>query len=484
MRVRAQTKMEQLEQPYRPTWESLQRVTVPQWYRDGKFGIFIHWGPYAVPAFGGEWYPRMMYMQGSREYDHHIATYGPQATFGYKDFIPLFGAQQFDATAWAQLFAASGARFVVPVAEHHDGFAMYDTALNPWNAVAMGPKRDVIGELATAIRAHGMIFGVSSHRAEHWFFFNRGRLFDSDVNDPRYDSLYGPAQPEPPDWAVVDSPEQPDEAFLEDWLARCIELVDRYQPQLVWFDWWIIHERFKPYTQRFAAHYYNRGVEWGKGVAINYKYDAFAPGSAVYDIERGQVRDVSADFWQNDTSVAKNAWGYTDAQDYKTAADLIGDLIDVVSKNGALLLNIGPKADGTIPAHEQYLLREIGAWLRVNGEAIYATTPWHIYGEGPTAVAEGAFSDTARAPFGGQDIRYTRNDRTVYALVLAWPGATAVLPALGVARGLIGTIASVDLLGHDGALEWVHADDGLIVSLPHRPVGPYALTLKIRTAST
>jgi len=470
------------EHPYTPDWESLQRIGVPAWYRDGKFGIFIHWGPYAVPAFGGEWYPRMMYMQGSKEFAHHIATYGPHASFGYKDFIPQFRAQQFDATAWAQLFAASGARFVVPVAEHHDGFAMYDTALNPWNAVAMGPKRDVIGELAAAIRAHGMIFGVSSHRAEHWFFFNRGRAFDSDVNDPTYDTLYGPAKPEPPDWAVVDSPEQPDDAFLEDWLARCIELVDRYQPQLVWFDWWIIHQAFKPYTKRFAAHYYNRALEWQKGVAINYKYDAFAPGSAVYDIERGQVTDISPSFWQNDTSVAKNAWGYTDAQDYKTPAHLIGDLIDVVSKNGALLLNIGPKADGTIPEHEQFLLREIGSWLRVNGEAIYNSTPWQIYGEGPTTVADGAFSDTNRDAFGGNDIRYTRNDRTVYALVMAWPGTHAVIPALGTAQGHIERFASVQLLGYDGALSWEQRPDALVVTLPAKPVGSYAITFKIHPA--
>ena len=470
------------ELPYRPEWESLQSIGVPAWYRDGKFGIFIHWGPYAVPAFGGEWYPRMMYMQGSKEFNHHVATYGPQSRFGYKDFIPQFRAPQFDATAWAQLFAAAGARFVVPVAEHHDGFAMYETALNPWNAVAMGPKRDIIGELAAAIRAHGMVFGVSSHRAEHWFFFNRGRLFDSDVNDPANDALYGPAQPEPPDWAVRDSPEQPDDAFLQDWLARCIELVDRYQPQLFWFDWWILHERFKPYSKRFAAHYYNRAVEWQKGVAINYKYDAYAPGSAVYDIERGQITDISPEFWQNDTSVAKNAWGYTDAQDYKTPAHLIGDLIDVVSKNGALLLNIGPKADGTIPAHEQYLLREIGAWLRVNGEAIYNSSPWHIYGEGPTTVADGAFSDTNRDAFGGQDIRYTRNDRTVYAIVMAWPGADAVLPALGMARGLMGTVRSVDLLGFDGSVQWTHSADAMTVHLPAQPVGSYAITIRIRTA--
>ena len=466
---------------YHPEWPSLQQVGVPAWYRDGKFGIFIHWGPYAVPAFGGEWYPRQMYLEGSDEFRHHRETYGPQDVFGYKDFIPLFTGARFDPDAWAQLFAAAGARFVVPVAEHHDGFAMYETNLTRWNSVAMGPRRDVIGELSRAVRAHGMVFGLSSHRAEHWFFFNRGRLFPSDVQDPAYADLYGPAQPEPPDWQLADSVEAPDDAFLADWYARCVELVDRYQPQLFWFDWWILHQCFEPHLRRFAAYYYNRGLDWQKGVAINYKYEAFAPGSAVYDIERGQVTDIFPRFWQNDTSVATNSWGYTDAQDYKTPAHLIGDLIDVVSKNGALLLNIGPKADGTIPEHEQYLLREIGAWLRVNGAAIYDTTPWQIYGEGPTVVADGAFSDTKRTPFGPQDFRYTCNDRTVYAIVMAWPGAQAILPALGRAAGRVKAIRAVSLLGYDAAVEWERRDAALVVNMPAHPIGAYAVVIKLIT---
>ena len=172
--------------PFSPNWSSLQQYHVPAWYREGKFGIFIHWGPYCVPAFGSEWYPRQMYTPGTTEYEHHLATYGSHASFGYKDFIPQFRAEHFDANQWAELIAIAGARFVVPVAEHHDGFAMYDTALSRWNAKQMGPKRDIIGELSVAIRRHGMVFGLSSHRAEHWFFFEHGRTFASDVNDPAY----------------------------------------------------------------------------------------------------------------------------------------------------------------------------------------------------------------------------------------------------------------------------------------------------------
>jgi len=466
--------------PFAPNWESLQQYQVPAWYREGKFGIFIHWGPYCVPAFGSEWYPRNMYTPGSNEFAHHVATYGPQSQFGYKDFIPLFKAEQFDANQWAELFAIAGARFVVPVAEHHDGFAMYETALNRWNAVQMGPKRDIIGELAQAIRRHNMVFGLSSHRAEHYFFFEKGKLFDSDVNDPEYADLYGPAAVSPPDWHELNSPERPDEAFIDDWMARNIELIDKYQPQLFWFDWWIQHKAWEPALQQFAAYYYNRAAQWGKGVAVNYKYEAFAQGSAVFDIERGQVTDIYPHFWQNDTSVAKNAWGYTDAQDYKTPTNLIGDLIDVVSKNGALLLNIGPKADGTIPAHEVYLLHEIGAWLRINGEAIYATTPWQIYGEGPTQVADGAFSDTNRSDFTGQDVRFTTRGDTLYAIVMAWPGPQVRIPALGSASGRHPGITSVELIGNDYAVQWQQQADALVVAMPANPIGKYAVVLRIR----
>ncbi|MBS1245749.1 MAG: Alpha-L-fucosidase, partial [Chloroflexi bacterium] len=215
------------EGPFQASWESLARYTIPTWYQDGKFGIFIHWGVYSVPAFGNEWYPRNMYVQGSDEFKHHVETYGSQSQFGYKDFIPQLTADKFDADHWAELFNKSGARYIVPVAEHHDGFAMYDCAFSEWNVVKMGPRRDIIGELAAAARKQGLTFGVSSHRAEHCWFFNGGMTFDSDVQDPRYTSFYGPAQPKEM---------QPDRAFLEDWLMRTCELVDKYQPQLVWFD--------------------------------------------------------------------------------------------------------------------------------------------------------------------------------------------------------------------------------------------------------
>lgn len=464
---------------FKASWDSLQSYQVPTWYVDGKFGIFIHWGVYAVPAFKNEWYPRNMYIQGTPEFEHHIATYGPQIAFGYKDFIPQLTAARFDADAWAELFKAAGARFVVPVAEHHDGFQMYDSALSEWNAARLGPKRDIVGELAAATRRHGMVFGVSSHRAEHCWFFDGGMQFESDVQDPRYAGLYGPAQPAPSDHR--DPLEaQPSQAFLEDWLARSCELVDMYQPQLIWFDWWIENAAFEPYLRRFAAYYYNRAAEWGRGVAINHKYAAFPENAAVFDIERGQVAAIYPRFWQNDTSVSKNSWGYVSNQEYKSVDSIVDDLVDVVSKNGALLLNIGPRPDGTIPEPEQRILREIGAWLAINGEAIYDTRPWRVFGEGPTEVSEGAFTDTKRAAFTGQDIRFTANGDTLYAIALAWPGAQLTIRALGRAAGLWpGEVTQIELLGHAGALAWTRGDDGLAIELPVEAPCEHAFVFKI-----
>ncbi len=456
---------------FEPNWESLKAYTVPQWYEDGKFGIFIHWGVYAVPAFGNEWYPRNMYEQDRPEFNHHVETYGPQTEFGYKDFIPQFTAEKYDPQQWAQLFRESGARFVVPVAEHHDGFAMYDCSFSEWTAVIMGPRRDLIGELAAAVRQHGMVFGLSSHRAEHWWFFSGGREFPSDVQDPRYAGLYGPANPKET---------QPDEAFLNDWLARTRELVDKYRPQLVWFDWWIEEPAFAPYLQQFAAYYYNRGEEWPQGVAINYKHQAFADGTAVYDIERGQLAGLREQFWQTDTSVSKNSWGYVEPQDYKTACSIIGDLVDIVSKNGALLLNIGPRPDGTIPEPEEAILRDIGRWLAVNGEAIYGTRPWTVFGEGPTQVIEGSFKDTERQPFTSQDIRFTTRENTLYAICLDWPEGSVTITSLGEDSPLkMDMIADIHLLGSPTALAWSQGSNGLTIRTPLERPCDHAYSFKI-----
>ena len=470
--------------PFSADWPSLSDYTVPKWYEDAKFGLFIHWGVYSVPAFGNEWYPRHMYVRGTPEFAHHVKTYGPQSRFGYKDFIPLFKAEKYDPAAWASLFRRSGARFVVPVAEHHDGFAMYATALSKWSAAKMGPKRDLIGDLAKAVRQEGLVLGLSSHRAEHWWFFGAGREFASDVRRGRHEDLYGPAHPLANHHESREhrkSLPMPDAAFLGDWLARSCELVDLYRPELVWFDWWIQHIAFDPYLRKFAAYYYNRAAQWKRGVAINYKNDAFPEGSAVFDVERGQLKGIRNLFWQTDTAVSKNSWGYTENQDYKTATSLIHDLIDIVSKNGALLLNIGPRPDGTIPEPEQKLLEEIGAWLQLNGEAIYGTRPWKTFGEGPTEIVEGTFNNVKRAAFTAQDIRFTRKGKTLYALVLGWPahGKLSIHTLAEGAKDAPATIRHIELLGHPAKLSWKRDKKALTITLPREKPCPHASVFKL-----
>jgi len=466
--------------PFSESWDSLANFKTPEWYLDGKFGIFIHWGVYSVPAFGNEWYPRNMYRAGTPEFKHHVANYGAHSTFGYKDFIPMFRAEKFDAADWARLLRDSGAKFVVPVAEHHDGFPMYDTRYSEWSAAKMGPRRDIIGQLASAIRKEGLVFGLSSHRAEHWWFFGPGMGFDSDVRDPRFAGLYAPAK----DQKKAESQEEPpDQAFLDDWLLRTAELVDKYQPQLVWFDWWIAQPAFQPNLKKFAAYYYNRGKEWNRGVAINYKKhggESFPDSAGVLDIERGQLAQIRPFFWQNDTSISNNSWGYVKQQDYKTADSIIDDLIDIVSKNGALLLNIGPKPDGTIPDQERAILLEIGQWLRLNGEAIYGTRPWKVFGEGPTKVVEGSFADTKRGAFTGEDIRFTAKAGKIYALILADPGEQVKIRSLGGSAQLVtGEPANIRLLGHNEKLTWVSGGDALTVKLPATKPGKHAFVLEI-----
>ena len=400
-----------------------------------------------------------MYVKGTKEFEHHILTYGPHAKFGYKDFIPKFTAKKFDAGNWADLFRRAGARYVIPVAEHHDGFAMYDTALSHWNAVRMGPKRDVVGELAEAVRSRGMIFGVSNHRAEHWWFMNGGRDYDSDINDPAYADFYGPAE------SMANTPTK---EFKDDWLARCCELVDKYRPQIFYFDTWAERPPLKPYLRHFAAYYYNRAVQWQQGVAINYKNDMFAPNTAVIDIERGQLAEINPHFWQTDTAVGNKSWCYIRDEEYKSPEAIIANLADIVSKNGTLLLNIGPKPDGTIADPDRDILLRIGAWLAVNGEAIYGTRPWKIFGEGPTEVPEGHFMDTKRAEFTAQDIRFTTRGRNIlYAICLGRPVGEVLIRSLGSNIKLYADrISNVRIVGADSPAVWSREADGLRVRLP------------------
>jgi alpha-L-fucosidase len=473
--------------PFEPTWDSLRQYQVPDWFRNAKFGIFIHWGLYSVPAFDNEWYSRNMYQIGSPAYLHHQQTWGHQSKFGYKDFIPLFTAKHFDADQWATLFKQSGARYVVPVAEHHDGFAMYDSALTPWNAAQMGPRRDIIGELAAAVRKQDMAFGVSYHRAEHWWFFDGGLKFDSDVRDPANASFYGPPVLAPQtnsfgsdEWTSRDWQPRPDAKFLDDWLARCCELVDLYQPQLLYFDWWIEQIVFQPYLQKFAAYYYNRAAEWDKGVVLTNKFGAFPEGTALYDLERGTLNQLREDYWQTDSSVSYKSWCYIEDDEFKSTTTLVHDLVDAVSKNANFLLNVGPKADGTFSDEVVQLLNGIGQWLEINGEAIYDTRHWHVFGEGVTTQVEGHMREREQTAYTARDIRYTQRDGAVYAICLGWPGESVNFQALGTGSLLSGeNIESIKILGTDEPLTWSQSESGLFVTTPTEQAGDHAYTFKI-----
>jgi len=480
--------------PFRPDWESLQNYKAPEWYRDAKFGIFIHWGVYSVPAFGSEWYPRMMYVEGSEEYKHHLATYGEQDKFGYKDFIPLFHAQNFDPAAWARLFKEAGAKYVVPVFEHHDGFAMYDSGVSDWTAARMGPHRDLMGDLAKAVRAEGLHLGASSHRVEHNFFLGPARAIPSDVNDPQYAAFYGPAHrrienragtPLDDDFTFVSS------AWADDWLARSAEIVQKYHPEVMYFDWWIGHAAVRANLARFAAFYYNTTLKNGGPVGvINYKDFAMQENSAVLDVERGQLAAIRPLYWQTDTSVSEKSWGYIQNDTFKSPEFVIHQLVDIVSKNGNLLLNIGPRSDGTIPEEVQGVLRDVGAWLSINGEAIYGTRPWQSFGEGPTKVVEGTFHDTDTKPYTAEDFRFTKKGDVLYAIELSWPAnREAVIHSLGTkalaaqaaeSLPVRSKVANVVLLGPNAKLAFEQRDDGLHLQLPEQNPGKYAYAFRIQ----
>jgi alpha-L-fucosidase len=452
-----------------PSWDSLQKHPVPAWPADAKFGICVVWGVYSVPAFDNEWYPRNMYIEDHEVYRHHAATYGEPAVFGYKDFIPRFTAEQFDAEAWADLMVRAGARFGGLVAEHQDGFSMWDSRINRWNAAAMGPRRDVVGELTGAIRGRNLKVLTSFHHAGniHGYYPEKEGW---DTMDPQYGDLYGKFT----DPALA----------LGRWLGKVQEVVDQYQPDQIWFDSGL-GRIADEYRRRMAAYYYGRQAALGQEGILSCNTDELPEGAGIRNMEQVQMERPAPFLWQTEQSIAENTRCYTDSMRLRTAGELIRGLINVVSKNGILLLSICPKADGSIPSDQQDLLREIGDWLKINGEAIYGSRPWVIHGEGPN-LNSGGRSGSERADesirFTNQDIRFTAKGDVFYLIVLDWPSREVVPESLKVRS--LGPESNITMLGFSKKLDYeIHPGRELHVAIPalqpeERPCR-YAYVLKM-----
>lgn len=458
--------------PYQPTWESLkQNYRVPAWFYEAKFGLFMHWGLYAVPAHHNEWYEKHMYA-GDRAW--HQEHWGPQDKFGYKDFIPLFTAERFNADDWARLFKKSGARFVVPTAQHHDNFALWDSQLTPFNAKAMGPHRDLIGELAKAVRAQGLKFGVSNHGIENFQFINPApdlaatlKVEQADLYDPKWADFYH----------VADRSDAACERFLVNWFERNVELIDKYQPDMLWFDNGVDQRYLDPLKLRVAAYYYNRGAQWGKAVSISTKKAAYAPSNSnlqtigsIIDFEKIGARSpagIRPGAWQVDHPIG-STWGYTSDMKISGPGAIVAALADTVSKNGTLLLNLSPRADGTIPEEQRQTLLGVGEWVEVNGEAIYGTHAWTTFGVG------GNRGDA------GPHVRFTVKGDALYAIIFGEPGGgeTTLTPVAKV-PGVPGDVTRVSMLGGPANLTFSRNEQGLTVKLPATSPSKIAYTLKI-----
>lgn len=451
---------------FKDNWESLSQFQIPSWYREQRFGLFVHWGVFSVPACESEWYPRLMYKKGTKSNLHHTRTYGRDVE--YRHLIERFKPEKFDADQWAELFKRSGARYVMPVGEHHDGVKLYESDLNQWNMKALN-GRDYMAELHAACDRAGLGFLMSNHRAEHYWFFNGARKFypNSEVARNEYPDLYGPAYM-PPSGNIdkTDKEISPSREYLEDWLASACEMIDRNRPLGVYFDWWIQKNEFRPYVKKFLAYYYNRGLEWGKEVCVFYKWGAIFDGCAVFDVERGQINGVAQKLWQNDTSIAKNSWGYTEGNAFKTADEILRNMIEVIAKNGCYMLNVGPKADGTICREERDVLCKIGDWLTVNGEAIYGANPFEVCAFEGRQTANGAFKENKK--FTDKDFCFTTKPGKIYIFPMGEKLRSRIrVRSLRHANegGIRYQIQSVHILGEQTQLPYTQSEKYLEIDL-------------------
>lgn len=479
---------------YEPTWPSVDRhVAAPEWFQDAKFGVYWHWGAFTTPEYGSEWYGRDMYRPDSREHRHHTETYGDPVEWGYERFIdggvdragnhvqfaPKLKSRggKFDPDEWMRIVKDSGAKFAGPVAEHHDGFSMWDSRVNEWNSVAKGPRLDLLHLFAKSVRAHGLKLLVSMHHA-----FNYNGFFDfaPPQTDPSLRKLYG---------------QLPRAEQDELWLAKLKEVVDRARPDVLWQDFSLNSPGYcfnsgpcavgEQQRLEFLAHYYNQAEKWGKDVVATYKHfdHGFTNKGQVEDYERGGPADIVTPYWLTDDAISSSSWSYTRGIGYYSSTQMIHALVDRVSKGGNMLLNISPTLEGVIPDGQRAVLADIGTYLRRHGESIYSTRAWSSYGEGPTRMGGGSFV----APKIGtaKDIRFTRDkaERVLYATVLAWPGAELTITTLSAKRADVTGLRRVELLGAPNPLTYRQDQDGLRVALPpEKPFESPAYVVKLTFA--
>ena len=454
--------------PFKPEWASLKAHKNPEWFRDAKFGIYTHWGPVTVGSENcpspGQYYGRDMYDRTKPEFEFHKQTFGDQSKFGYKDLIPLFKAEKFDANEWAELFARAGAKFAGPVAVHHDNFAMWDSQVTPWNAAKMGPHRDVVGELGSAIKARGMKFVSTFHHAYAWGYFDHS--FEFDGADPKNAKLYSTMHEQ--------GSYTPTEEYRVQWLGMVNEVVEKYQPDMIWFDYEWTGFINSQYQRRMFADYYNWAAKNHRESLVGIKNDKVLRFTGLLDIECGREDRVTSYPWLTDTVLAN--WFNHKGTPYRSLDYMVQMLVDIVSKNGCMMLDVSPKADGSIPEQAKALLISIGDWLKINGEAIYSTRPWVVYGEGPTPGAKpGGYSEANDKPYTAQDIRFTTKGDTLYAIVLGWPSDRKVQINSLVQE----KVKSISLLGSSEKVRWTQGPNGLLITLPKSQPCLSAVTLKI-----
>ncbi|WP_423605220.1 alpha-L-fucosidase [Sphingomonas sp. MS122] len=468
--------------------ESLKTYRTPDWFSDAKFGIWSHWGPQAVPR-QGDWYARFMYVPGHPHYDHHRKNYGHPTEYGYKDLLPLWKAERFDPEALMEKYAAAGAMYFVSMGVHHDNFDLWDSRHHRWNAVEIGPRRDIVGEWQKAARRRGLRFGVSEHLGASYTWWHPNHLYDQfwpklgvsyDGADPKYADLYHdnrdePFRNTPASWYTRNP------AFHRKWFDRIRDLVDSYQPDLLYSDGGL---PFGAVGRSLVAHLFNTSIRrTGRLEAVYTSKDTgsgeFHKEAGVQDVERGVLQGINPLPWQTDTS--NGDWFYSDSHPYKSSAQVVAMLADIISKNGNLLLNVVQYPDGSLPPQSEQLLIDLAAWMKVNSPAIHGTRPWKIHGEGPTETKGGMFSE--QSDYVAKDIRFTTKGGKLFAITLGEPAGQVAITSL--AQGNpheARRVRAVRLLGHPGAVAFRQTGQALVIDLPARLPARYASAFEISFA--